>query len=150
MPAQQFSNNAQTTLTAQCNPADASIAVASAAAFPANTPYTVLIDTEYLLVTSGAGTTTWGVTRAQEGGSAGTWRAGGNPALLNARTPLVTALPSPLLNTQFRIQSEGAFVAATDGSGHYTVTFPVAFATGLLSVVQSIAANAFGGGQLAM
>src|SRR5207253_2428100 len=72
MPAQQFANNAQTTLTAQCNPADASIAVASAAAFPANTPYTVLIDTEYLLVTSGAATTTWGVTRAQEGSSAGT------------------------------------------------------------------------------
>lgn len=72
MTAQTFSNSAQTTLSALANAGDASISVASATGFPTTTPYTILVDSEYLLVTSGAGTTTWGVTRAQEGSSAGT------------------------------------------------------------------------------
>lgn len=72
MATQQFSNNAQTNLSAICNPGDVSISVVSATGFPTLVPYTVLIDSEYMLVTSGASTTTWGVTRAQEGTSAGT------------------------------------------------------------------------------
>lgn len=75
MAAQQFANNAQTTLSSICNPGDVSISIVSATGFPTAVPYTVLIDSEYMLVTSGASTTTWGVSRAQEGSSAGTHAA---------------------------------------------------------------------------
>lgn len=75
MAAQQFANNAQTTLASICNPGDVSISIVSATGFPTAVPYTVLIDSEYMLVTSGASTTTWGVSRAQEGSSAGTHAA---------------------------------------------------------------------------
>ena len=72
MAAYQFSNNAQTTLANICNSGDTSINVVSATGFPTATPYSILIDTELLLVTSGASTTTWGVSRAQEGTAAAT------------------------------------------------------------------------------
>lgn len=75
MAAQNFANNAQTTLASICNIGDSSISVVSAAGFPTAVPYTILIDQEFLLVTSGGGTTTWGVSRAQESTSAGTHAA---------------------------------------------------------------------------
>jgi hypothetical protein len=75
MAAYNFSNNAQTTLASICNIGDSSISVVSATGFPTATPYSILIDTELLLVTSGASTTTWGVSRAQEGTAAATHAA---------------------------------------------------------------------------
>jgi hypothetical protein len=67
---QSFANNANTTLANAALAGDSSIVVASATGFPSTTPYTILVETELMLVTSGATTTTWGVSRGQEGTAA--------------------------------------------------------------------------------
>jgi hypothetical protein len=67
---QSFANNANTTLSTAALAGDASIVVASATGFPSTTPYTILVESELMLVTSGATTTTWGVSRGQEGTAA--------------------------------------------------------------------------------
>jgi len=46
--------------------------VNSASGFPASGSYTIKVDSEQMLVTAGAGTTTWTVTRAQNGTAAAT------------------------------------------------------------------------------
>ena len=73
MAAEQFANNAQTTLNgAITSPTATSIAVSSASGFPSSAQFRILVDSELMLVTSGAGTTTWAVTRGIEGTTAGT------------------------------------------------------------------------------
>lgn len=126
---QQFANNAQTTLASICNPGDATISVVSATGFPTTTPYTVLIDTEYLLVTSGASTTTWGVSRAQEGSSAGThagaatvtqdFTLAGLQSLDNAYYPYwgVSGLTGAIQASRY----VGATGSGTPGSGTFAV-----------------------------
>jgi hypothetical protein len=70
---EQFANDASTTLSAAITTVDATVIhVVSAALFPAAAAYRVLIDEELLLVTAGAGTTDWTVTRGVEGTTAAT------------------------------------------------------------------------------
>jgi hypothetical protein len=70
LPDEQFSNNARTTLSGAITNSATTIAVAAATGFPSTAQYRILIDAEVLLVTGGAGTTSWTVTRGVEGTTA--------------------------------------------------------------------------------
>lgn len=59
-----------TTLSGAMTAASTTLTVASAAGFPTFGTFTIKVDNEYMLVTSGAGTTSWTVTRAQSGTTA--------------------------------------------------------------------------------
>jgi hypothetical protein len=127
MAAQQFANNAQTTLASNVGLGDVSISVVSAAGFPTQVPYTILIDSEFMLVTSGASTTTWGVSRGQEGTSAGThtattaieqvWTVAGLQSLNQAYFPYwaVAGLTGALQPSRYI----GATGTGTPGSGTF-------------------------------
>jgi hypothetical protein len=67
---------ASTTLSGSLTASATSMAVASAAAFPATAEFRVRMDSEILLVTDGAGTTTWTVTRGADGTTPATHTAG--------------------------------------------------------------------------
>jgi hypothetical protein len=67
MPTEQLANGQVfTTLTAGVGENDTTIHVSSAAGFPSSGQYRVRVDDELMLVTAGAGTTTWTVTRGIE------------------------------------------------------------------------------------
>lgn len=64
---ERFANNASTTLAAAIETTDGtSVTVDSYAAFPSSAQFRILIDSEIMLVTDGAGTDTWTVTRGAE------------------------------------------------------------------------------------
>lgn len=65
-----------TLLDADIDAVVTTIDVAAATAFPSSAQYRILIGSEYLLVTAGAGTTTWTVTRGVEGSTAASHTAG--------------------------------------------------------------------------
>jgi len=67
---EQYANRASTTLSGAIDGSTTSITVASATGFPSSSQYRVVIDSEILLVTGGAGTTTWTVARGAEGTAA--------------------------------------------------------------------------------
>jgi hypothetical protein len=60
---------ANTTLTSAMNASQTTLSVASAGGFP-TTPFKLRIDDEYMTVTGGFGTTTWTVTRGENGSTA--------------------------------------------------------------------------------
>jgi len=62
-----YANNPTTSLSANITNVATTLTVASASAFPANAQFRILVDQEIMIVTAGAGTTTWTVTRGQEG-----------------------------------------------------------------------------------
>src|SRR5690348_6298844 len=68
--AEQFANLAQTTLNGAINNSVTSITVASSSGFPSSAQYRVRVESEIMLVTAGAGTTSWTVTRGAEGTTA--------------------------------------------------------------------------------
>lgn len=70
MAAEQFANDIQTTLSAELTEGATTVKVTSATGFPAAAQYRIRIDSEIMLVTAGAGTTEWTVTRAAEGTTA--------------------------------------------------------------------------------
>jgi hypothetical protein len=67
MAVEQFSNAPQTTITEDLTDVETDVDVASFAGFPAAAQYRILIESELMLVTAGAGTGTWTVTRGVEG-----------------------------------------------------------------------------------
>ena len=67
MAVEQFSNAPQTTITEDLTDVETDVDVASFAGFPAAAQYRILIESELMLVTAGAGTGTWTVTRGAEG-----------------------------------------------------------------------------------
>lgn len=69
MAVHQYSNNASTTLAGAVTAGATSISVASAAGFPTQGKFTIVVDSEIMLVTGVAGTT-WTVTRGHEGTAA--------------------------------------------------------------------------------
>jgi Tfp pilus assembly protein PilV len=73
---------ASTTLSGSVTGGASSMAVASAAAFPATAEFRVKVDSEILLVTAGAGTTTWTVTRGADGTIAAAHTAGATVSLI--------------------------------------------------------------------
>jgi len=79
MSAEQLSNNAQTTLAAAITTTTSptTISVANGGTpFPSAAQFRILIDNELMLVTGGAGTNTWTVTRGVEGTNATTHCSG--------------------------------------------------------------------------
>jgi len=66
MPSEQFANNAQTALATDLGSGATTLTVTSATGFPVAAAYRIRIGDELLLVSGGAGTTTWTVARAQE------------------------------------------------------------------------------------
>src|ERR1700728_187381 len=68
--SEQYADAAQTTLNGAITSGQTPLTVASAAGFPATAPFRILIDNELMIVTAGAGTTTWTVTRGAEGTTA--------------------------------------------------------------------------------
>jgi hypothetical protein len=77
MPDEQYSNNASTLLSAGVTSgSQTSIAIAAFTGFPGSAQYRILVEAELMLVTAGAGTTTWTVTRGVEGTAATTHPAG--------------------------------------------------------------------------
>lgn len=69
MSIEQLANNALTTLAAAIGADDTTLSVTSHAAFPSAAQFRVLIQSELILVTGGAGSSTWTVTRGIEGTS---------------------------------------------------------------------------------
>jgi len=67
MAVEQFSNAPQTTITEDLTDVETDVDVASFAGFPGAAQYRILIESELMLVTAGAGTGTWTVTRGVEG-----------------------------------------------------------------------------------
>jgi hypothetical protein len=65
-----------TTLSAGINSSAATLTVSSATGFPTFGTFTIRVDNEYMVVTGGAGTSTWTVTRAQQGTAAASHSAG--------------------------------------------------------------------------
>jgi len=66
MVLEQFANNAVTYLTGDINSTTTSINVNDDSSFPSSDNYRINVDSEIMLVTGGAGTTTWTVTRGYE------------------------------------------------------------------------------------
>jgi len=75
---EQFANNPTTSLNGIINSSTTSIVVNSATGFPSSAQYRILIGAELMLVTGGAGTTTWTVTRGAEGTTAASHGNGSN------------------------------------------------------------------------
>lgn len=69
-------DEAYTTLSAQITAGAGSLTVSSAEKFPATAPFSVMIDAECVLVTAGAGTTSWTVTRGYGGTTAAAHASG--------------------------------------------------------------------------
>ena len=67
MATERFTNDAETTLSADTTALQTTLVVANAAEFPAEAQYRIRVDDELMLVTGGAGTETWTVTRGAEG-----------------------------------------------------------------------------------
>lgn len=73
---EQFGNLAFTTLTNSITNSTTTFTVGSATNFPTNTPYRIVVDSEIMIVTAGAGTTSWTVTRGAESTTAVAHSAG--------------------------------------------------------------------------
>lgn len=63
---EQFSNSTSTQVAIGIDDIDTTLEVDSFDGFPTSTPYRIMIDDEIMLVTGGAGTTTWTITRGEE------------------------------------------------------------------------------------
>jgi hypothetical protein len=71
MAIEQFVNDIQSTLSAALTTEATTVKVESATGFPASAQYRIRIDSEIMLVTAGAGTKEWTVTRGAEGTTPG-------------------------------------------------------------------------------
>lgn len=65
-----------TTLAAAIDSAVTTVTVASAAGFPASAPFRIKVDNEIMVVNSGAGTTSWSVTRGMDATTAASHSSG--------------------------------------------------------------------------
>ena len=72
-----------------------SIKVNSASGFPTSGSYTIQIDSEHMLVTAGQGTTTWTVTRAQDGTTAATHTGGDGVTRVVGKTDTTIQVTAP-------------------------------------------------------
>jgi Tfp pilus assembly protein PilV len=75
-------STASTTVSGSLSASATTLAVASAAGFPATAEFRVKIDSEVLLVTAGTGTTSWTVTRGVDGTTPATHNVGASVTLV--------------------------------------------------------------------
>lgn len=66
MATEKFANDIQTTISAELTEGATTVKVESATGFPSSAQYRIRIDSEILIVTGGAGTKEWTVTRGAE------------------------------------------------------------------------------------
>lgn len=135
---QSITNNAVTTLTTDMNAVQNTLTVLSAAKFPTGgaAPYTILVDSEYMLVTGGMGTTTWTVTRGVESSTPTTHNGSSNPATVQMELTagVLQALadggpnnawnflrPSGLVGATAISRYVGATAAGPPGSGTFAI-----------------------------
>jgi prepilin-type N-terminal cleavage/methylation domain-containing protein len=124
-----YRGDATTTLAAAITTTSAtSISVSSGAAFPATGHFRIQIDSEFMFVTAGAGTTTWTVVRAASGTTAATHAAGAT-VTLKARvdvakcgsTPCTNSVPTETVTgadgRSYRIDTYMTWQVATNQSG---------------------------------
>lgn len=112
--AEVFANFVSTTLNGAINNAVTSVVVASATGFPNSAQYRVIVDNEIMLVTGGAGTTTWTVTRGAEGTTAASHNDG---------------------STVYHIITAGALAQLkADAIAGITGTAPVSVSSGTISI----------------
>lgn len=101
-----FANNATTTLAASATSGATTISVASGTGFPSGGNFTILIDSEILLVTGVAGTT-WTVSRGSEGTTAAAHNSGATV------THILTAAPLTSFESRIASAESGLVTAAT-------------------------------------
>jgi hypothetical protein len=116
MSTEQFANNASTTLNGSITNVATTITVRGYSTFPSTPNFRIKIDTEIMLVTAGAGSTTWTVTRAQENTdiashSAGdkithVLTAGGNQQFVDDR--ILNVVPSQSTNPGKFLYTDGS------------------------------------------
>jgi len=75
-----------TTLSQAINASQTTIQVASTTGFPTFGTFTIKVNNEYMVVTAGAGTTTWTVQRAQQGTTAATQNLGSSVTHIDPAT----------------------------------------------------------------
>jgi len=73
---QQSGSDPSTTLSGGVTAAATTLTVASSSAFPSQAPFRILVDSEYMFVTAGAGTTTWTVVRGASSSTAAAHSSG--------------------------------------------------------------------------
>src|SRR5438132_12693007 len=170
---QSFSKNtAPTTLAANITNAATQLNVASAATFPTTNNFTILIGSEFMLVTGGATTTTWTVTRHTEGSTAAphnvndpvthVWTKAGldswgdgywatlrpsgwtNPvnAQLFGAGGAIIGTP-PNMSGHFLFQA-GTNIVITNPNGAFTINFPSHFPPRMLTVQMTMGDNVVG------
>ncbi len=123
MPTEQLANNALTTLVAAIDAEDTSLSVVSHTAFPSAAQFRVLVHDELLLVTAGAGSSTWTVTRGIEGTTPASHASGSTVAhvltagALDAFVHAPTGVaPGSYSSANITIAPDGRITAASDGS----------------------------------
>jgi Tfp pilus assembly protein PilV len=110
---------ASTTLSGNVTASTTTLAVASAAAFPATAEFRVKVDSEVLLVTAGAGTASWTVTRGADGTIATTHTTGAAVTLVErAAVASCDGGGSPCTNLEPSKTSTGA-----DGKSYRVDTY---------------------------
>jgi hypothetical protein len=116
MATEQFANSAQTTLSAAITSTTAtSISVANGGTpFSSSAQFRILIDSELMLVTAGAGTNTWTVTRGIEGTAAATHSNGATVTEVLTAGGLVNLLPSG--SAQVYAAAPGGRLTLTSGT----------------------------------
>jgi len=98
MPAEQFANNAQSTLAAAIASGDATLTVASAAAFPSAPQFRILVDQELMLVTT-VNVNQFAVTRGIEGTTAAAHAQNTYVTHILTAAALLNLLPADLVYT---------------------------------------------------
>lgn len=102
-----YNNDVVTTLSGTITAGAASLTVASAAEFPTTGSYSIVIESEVLLVTAGQGTTTWTVTRGYAGTTAAAHSSGATvDGSLESGTPMHVAVFDELF--QFDLKADEA------------------------------------------
>ena len=106
-----------TSLSAGLDSGGTTLNVASATGFPSAAPFRIKIDSEILLVTAGAGTTTWTVTRAQDASVAAAHASGA--AVKQKKLAHVVACGTATCTTAVPTKT----VTGADGRGYRVDTF---------------------------
>jgi hypothetical protein len=127
-PTPSSASTPWTTLNGGIDNVVTTIVVTSATPFPSSAQYRIVIDNEVMLVTAGAGTTSWTVTRGVEGSTAAAHSNGAGvfhvvtaASLLNAPLAMTTSGDVPYLNSSLNqarlgIGSTGALLFVTSSA----------------------------------
>lgn len=103
-----YANTAQTTVVSDAG--GSTITVASASGFPTSGRYRIVVGSEIMLVTGGQGTTTWNVSRGQEGTSTASHTNGTPVTQVLTAGSLLQAVANPI--GSLTVQGQGIFLGS--------------------------------------